>query len=284
MTLLGGGFVDGVGAAAPSDDPAGSAEDAALAVLRAAGLDAVELGPIAVAANLRESAARDALDRLVERGDVIRVARPPAYVDAAAARACSRTLLEQLEEAHRVEPWAMGMTSIALARVLGVAEVLLVRVAEQFVEEGRLVHRGGYYAAVGYSPELTPEQAAFFERLVTVDAPQPLLPVPFAGAAAAVKAARVAGLSKAFDMLLARGALVRVGDDLYRGSQIDEIRARVETHLRQNARMTAADFRNMLGTSRKFAVPLLEWLDAQAVTIRNGDYRTLRKKPAPEKS
>jgi selenocysteine-specific elongation factor len=41
--------------------------------------------------------------------------------------------------------------------------------------------------------------------------------------------------------------------------------------------MTAADFRDLLGTSRKYAVPLLEWLDARGVTIRIDDYRTLRK-------
>jgi selenocysteine-specific elongation factor len=42
--------------------------------------------------------------------------------------------------------------------------------------------------------------------------------------------------------------------------------------------MTASEFRDLLGTSRKYAVPMLEWLDAHAITIRSGDYRTLRKK------
>ncbi len=42
--------------------------------------------------------------------------------------------------------------------------------------------------------------------------------------------------------------------------------------------MTAAEFRDLIGTSRKYAVPLLEWLDARGVTLRNGDYRTLRKR------
>jgi selenocysteine-specific elongation factor len=41
--------------------------------------------------------------------------------------------------------------------------------------------------------------------------------------------------------------------------------------------MTAAGFRDLIGTSRKYAVPLLEWFDAHGVTIRSGDYRTLRK-------
>jgi selenocysteine-specific elongation factor len=39
-----------------------------------------------------------------------------------------------------------------------------------------------------------------------------------------------------------------------------------------------ADFRNLLGTSRKYAVPLLEWFDARGITIRTGDYRVLRTK------
>lgn len=87
-------------------------------------------------------------------------------------------------------------------------------------------------------------------------------------------------MARAFETLLAHGTLVRVAGDLYRGSQIDAIRARVEAHFEKVDRMTASEFRDLLGTSRKYAVPMLEWLDAHAVTIRNGDYRTLRKKSA----
>ncbi len=171
----------------------------------------------------------------------------------------------------------MGLTSIALAREVGVAEPQLVRVLEHYVVEGRLCNRGGYYAANDHRPSFTPEQRAFFDHLVPVDEARPLLPIPFATAAAAVKLSRLCGVPKAFDTLLARGTLVKVGGDLYRGTQIAEIRARVEAHLRERRRMTAAEFRDILGTSRKYAVPMLEWLDAHAVTVRNGDYRTLRK-------
>jgi selenocysteine-specific elongation factor len=279
MTLLGGGYVEGAEASdlLENIDPD---EAAVLTQLHDAGLEALELGSIALAANLREAAAQAALDRLVEREAAIRVARPEAYVETVAANGLFASLLERLDEAHRSEPWAMGMTSIALSRSLNVPEALFVRVAEHFVETGRLVRRGGYYAAVGHDPTLTPEQTAFFAGAVTIDAAQPLLPVPFAGVAAAVKSAQLPGAARAFETLLAQGALVRVGDDLYRGSQIDAIRMRVEAHLGKVERMTASEFRDLLGTSRKYAVPMLEWLDAHAVTIRNGDYRTLRKKSA----
>lgn len=281
MTLLGGGYVEG--AESPNAGEEESPDEAVvLGVLNDRGLDAVEPAEIAVGANLREAVTLRMLERLVERGDVVAVSRPRAYMSAAVASSLLVRALAQLDEAHRDEPWAMGVTSIALSRALGVPEALLVRVLGHFVEEGRLVNRSGYYAALGHRPSLSAEQRAFFDDLVTVDEGHPFLPISFAGAVAAVKLAHVTGISKAFDTMLARGALVKVGEDLYSGSQIGSIRARVEAHLNENGHMTAAGFRDLLGTSRKYAVPLLEWLDAGGVTIRNGDYRTLRKKGAPQ--
>ena len=40
-----------------------------------------------------------------------------------------------------------------------------------------------------------------------------------------------------------------------------------------------ATFRDLVGTSRKYAVPLLEWFDATGITHRAGDMRVLRVKP-----
>lgn len=279
MTLLGGGWIEGP-TAQPLEERADAGEETILNVLGNAGLRALEPGEIAGAANLRESATRAALDRLVERAAVVRIARPEAYVDRDSAEATRRAIAAQLDEAHGREPWAMGVTSLALARTLGVAEPLLLRLAERFVEEGRIVQRDGYYASLAHRPGPTPEQAAFFERLVPIDAAQPLLPASFEAAAAAVKTGRVAGLVKAFDTMLAQGRLVRVGGDLYRDSQIASVRGSVEEFLRRRERMTAAEFRDLLGTTRKYAVPLLEWLDARGVTLRSGDYRTLRKRRA----
>ena len=276
MTLLGGGYVEGAESPSPGQEES-PAEAVVLAVLNDRGLDAVEPAEIAVAANLREAATLCALDGLVERGDAVAVTKPRAYLSGAVASSLLVRALAQLDEAHRDEPWAMGVTSIALSRALAVPEALLVRVLGHFVEEGRLVNRSGYYATLGHEPSLTAQQRAFFDDLVPVDEGHPFLPVSFAGAVAAVKLAHLSGISKAFDTMLARGALVKVGEDLYRGSQIGRVRARVETYLNENGRMTAAEFRDLLGTSRKYAVPLLEWLDGRGVTIRKDDYRTLRK-------
>ncbi len=276
-TLLGGGCVKGLEQSAESEGVTPS-EAAVRSALREQAKDALDAQTIASRANVRLDVTSHTLDRLVESGDVVRIARPTAYLDGDAARAILTRAIAELEEAHRSEPWALGSTSIALARALDIPESTLVRVLAVFVDDGRLINREGYYATLEHRAALTLEQRGLFDRLVPISTESPLLPVPFTGVAAMLKRSGVEGAPRAFDTLLASGALVKVGDELYRGSQIEQIRARVESYLRAHERMTAAEFRDLLGTSRKYAVPLLEWLDAHGVTLRSGDYRLLRKK------
>jgi selenocysteine-specific elongation factor len=249
-----------------------------LTALRKDRLTAMTLSDIARDANLREDAVEPVLHALVERGDVLRLLRPPAFVDARAAGELLARASEHLTEQQRQEPWAMGATSLALARALGEPEALLLRVLAAFADEGRIAQRAGYFSTPDFTPKLSAEQQAFFEEQVPVDRAAPFAPVPLAGVVSAVKQSRVPGIGKAFDTLLAKGTLVKVHDELYRGTQIAQIHARVETFLRTEKQMTMAQFRDLIGTSRKYAVPLLEWFDARGITVRSGDYRMLRSK------
>lgn len=283
--LLGGGRIEG--SAAIVDGVAGAVESAhtpneaiVLAVLRKAALRPTTLAEIARDANLREDAVDSAARSLLERGDVLRVLRPVAYVDAQAAQSLLDRVLEFNSQLHHSEPWAMGATSLALARALSVEEPLLMRILGAYAEEGRIAHRAGYFALPDHTPKLSAEQQSFFEQQVRTDSASPFAPAPLAQVVAAVKQSRINGIGKALDTLLAKGALVKVGDDLYRGTQIAQINARVEQFLRTNKQMTMAQFRDLIGTSRKYAVPLLEWFDARGITVRSGDFRMLRAKPA----
>jgi selenocysteine-specific elongation factor len=174
----------------------------------------------------------------------------------------------------------MGLTSVALAKALAAPEAAVVRILATYVDEARLEYRNGYYAAPGFSPELTAEQRAFFDRTIPIDSQAPLVPVPFEDVTAALRATKVRGAQEAYETLIATSALVKVHDAVYRGTQISEVRARLETALRKERSVTMARFRDLIGTSRKYAVPLLEWFDATGVTIRSGDLRVLRGEPA----
>jgi selenocysteine-specific elongation factor len=284
-TLLGGGTVGGGTAiAADSDDDHDRAHspelDAVARVLAETELTPRTAAEIAARANVREERVAEILTELAVHGAARRLQKPLAYVDGPAADALSARIHESLARRETESPWTLGTTSLALARELAVDEQLLVRVLASDAEEGRIVARAGYYATLGHRAELTAEQRAFFERVVAVDPAQPLVPAPLENVVGELRRARIAGLAQAFDTLIATGALVKVGADVYRGTQIAEIHKRLELAIRRDGPITMARFRDAVGTTRKYAVPLMEWFDATGITVRDGDVRALRSRAA----
>ncbi len=285
-TLLGGGTIAGVDVALDADDAPASNDApeivAVLAALAASGLAGASAARTGAAANVREDVATEILDRLVDDGRAFRLAKPAAYLDAATANDVFSRVRERLEFGERETPWALGMTALALSRALAVPEPALVRVLAALAEEGRIGSRAGYYATPEFVPQLTPEQREFFDRTFVADPVAPYTPVAFDEVVTAIRTAKIAGLSIAFDTLLASGALVKVHDAVYRGSQIADIRAKLEGALRREKQLAMSGFRDVIGTSRKYAVPLLEYFDATGVTIRTGDMRVLKIVPRRE--
>ena len=183
-------------------------------------------------------------------------------------------IVELTSAVHRTEPWSLGVTSLALARRLDVQETALLIDLARMAEAGTLVRRFGYFALPGHAVALSAHQREFFEPLLPPEGDETPAPVSFADVAAAVRSGRVEGVSKAFDTLLAIGALVRIGDDCYRGSQLAAMQRAIGAHFRKHERLTVAEFRDLAGTTRKHAVPLLEWFDRCGVTRRDGIDRT----------
>jgi selenocysteine-specific elongation factor len=77
-------------------------------------------------------------------------------------------------------------------------------------------------------------------------------------------------------LLIGDGEITRLEPGLVmHASAIEEARLRVTEYLKEHGEATASDLKGVLGTSRKYAVPLLERLDRLGVTRRRGDKRTL---------
>ncbi len=77
-------------------------------------------------------------------------------------------------------------------------------------------------------------------------------------------------------LLAKEDALIRINDSLYLLKEhyniiIDKIKAFSKT----NSEITVAEFRDMIGTSRKYALPFLEYMDSKRITIRVGDKRKI---------
>ncbi|HEV2038095.1 MAG TPA: SelB C-terminal domain-containing protein, partial [Candidatus Eremiobacteraceae bacterium] len=153
---------------------------------------------------------------------------------------------------------------------------LALRLLSVWEDDGRVAVRAGAWHAPGFSPALSKTQKAFFEQNVAVASDAPYLPHSY-DVIAREAAARSADLSEAFESLLAVGAFVRVGDDVYRRSQIEKAQSAIGALIGNDGHATMAQLRDVLGTSRKYALPLMEYFDSIGFTTRDGDLRRLRK-------
>ncbi|MFO8057596.1 MAG: SelB C-terminal domain-containing protein, partial [bacterium] len=76
------------------------------------------------------------------------------------------------------------------------------------------------------------------------------------------------------DKLIEDGTLLRVSREfLFEADAVRQARDTVLECLDQHGSITVAQFRDLTGTTRKYAIPLLNYFDNQGHTIREGDYR-----------
>jgi selenocysteine-specific elongation factor len=80
-----------------------------------------------------------------------------------------------------------------------------------------------------------------------------------------------------FATLLDAGTLVAVSAEVvFRAEDHRAMVEKIRQALGEKGRMTLAEVRDLLGTSRKYVQALLEHLDASGLTVREGDFRKLK--------
>ncbi|MEG1166845.1 MAG: selenocysteine-specific translation elongation factor [Gordonibacter sp.] len=83
--------------------------------------------------------------------------------------------------------------------------------------------------------------------------------------------------TRALNTLEKQGLLVRTGQELcFSAEAFATLSAAVVRHLEEHGPSPAADLKEAMGTTRKYAMPVLERLDALGITVREGDLRRLR--------
>jgi selenocysteine-specific elongation factor len=83
-------------------------------------------------------------------------------------------------------------------------------------------------------------------------------------------------LSDILRLMAKEGSLVRINDSMYiTTSTYNKIIESLKDFFRGKPEMTVAEFRDILSTTRKYALPFLEYLDSNKITLRVGDVRKL---------
>jgi selenocysteine-specific elongation factor len=199
-------------------------------------------------------------------GDGRAVVAGALYFSRAGFERLAGRALDALQAAHRAHPLRPGVTPEELRTRSGVAARAFPPLLEALRAEGRVTVANGAVARAGFEAALPADQAAAANRFVTALEANPNAPPTEDHPDAEVLA-----------FLEHEGRIVRVADGIVFGATAyAAIEAAVVEEIRANGPITLARVRDLLGTSRRYAQALLEYMDQRRVTARVGDERVLR--------
>jgi selenocysteine-specific elongation factor len=231
-------------------------------------------------ANVAPEAAAELIARLKEKGSLVELAIGGGrhlLLHADMIKELDERVLQALGRLHAQFPL---MTSHDRQKVQSqldyVGDDALVHAAvERLIRQKRLLGDLRRIARADFKPKLSANLTRLKDKLVAAyqeAAFQPPEPASFAGQAGG----NAANLKDLFEVCVAEGYLVAITSDLYLHSDTEaEMRHRVRDRLAGSPGLTVAEIRDLLGTTRKFAVPFCEYLDRVGVTRRQGDLRVL---------
>jgi selenocysteine-specific elongation factor len=205
-------------------------------------------------------------EALAERGEAIPLAgdlwRAPDWQ----ARAVGQ-LVERVEAYHRENPLRRGMPREEARSRLGWPAPIFEAVLQAALREGQIEEIGPLIRHPGFTIRLTETQRQQVETWLTGLRRDPWHPPTWKEAEAALG-------RELLQALLDEGRLIRLGEELVMPTETwNEAVARIREHLQAHGTISAAEARDLLRTSRRVAVALLEQMDALGITRRVGDVR-----------
>jgi len=256
----------------------GSREEV-LAAMAASSSSGLSLGYILARTGWLENEVREAAAKLAATGKLRVVSAEPFVVAAAEVVAgCVARLREEIEKFHRANPLVEGIAKEDLrGRAARLAGPEVFRAAmEELVTAREIVVAGDLVKRAGREIALQPDEARAKEQIeraferagLTVPSVKEVL------AGLSVEARRA---QKLLQLSLREQVLVKVAEDLiFHCVAIARLREMLAGYKRQHGeRLPIAAFKELTGVSRKYAIPLLEFLDREHVTRRVGDARVI---------
>ncbi len=178
-------------------------------------------------------------------------------------------------EFHQRNPLVAGISKEELRETFRLSPEVFTGVLEMLVREKKLEVGGEQVRLVGRSVVMKDEEAEakqiIEQAFSSAGLKVPLLKDVLAG----VKVDKVRA-QKIVTLLLRDKVLVKISEDLvFHHTALEQLKRDVAAYKAKSPKIDVGRFKEMIGLTRKYAVPLLEWLDRERVTRRVGDERII---------
>jgi selenocysteine-specific elongation factor len=258
----------------------GNAEQRGLAVAWFAGFGGFTAADLVRGANVSPEQAQQLMAALKARGQLVEVVISQArrlILHADMLKELDGRILQALHRLHEEFPL---MTTHDRQKVQSqmdyIGDDALVHAAvDRMIGQKQLVGDLRRVARADFKPKLSAGLRKLKDKMVAAFQAarfQPPDPAEFAGQAGG----NAANLKDLLDVCVAEGYLAPIAENIYLHADTEaEMRRLITEKLQAGPGLTVAEIRDLLGTTRKYAVPLCEYLDRIGVTRREGDLRFL---------
>ncbi len=202
------------------------------------------------------------------------------YVSGGVVQRLCTDVIKYVDGYHQRNPLRQGISRGELASgwAVGVPDKLLHFLLERLVRKGELVNEQQVLRLPEHKVSLAADQEKLRSRILEEYTNSGLEP-PTVKQLLEKLDLKPKEAEPVLRLLAENKELIKINADFYFSPQaVDRLKAMLKDYFSQNEEMGPVDFKELTGLSRKFAIPLLEFMDKEKLTIRVGDKRQLRGK------
>lgn len=249
-----------------------------LILLRNSRLNGVELADLTGRLTLKPSDIQNTIQELSDQGEVQIIDQANFFsMTTAHFNTAQKNILSFLSEYHAENPLRPGAPRQEVRGKVGdINEKIFAAALKHLSESNEIAENGAILRLASHSVEIDETLGEVKTKLESVFKNAHFQP-PSVEDAFAQCAGKGNANQNALQILIDEGALLRLKDNIiYHRHALREAENLLKEHLSRNNEITAAEFRDLLGITRKHAIPLLEYFDTARITLRLGDKRVLR--------
>lgn len=249
--------------------------------LRLAGKEGLNFARLRILCNLETKGLEKALQDLLGKQQAFLFDREERwYVADATVETLAKGALDQVLAFHAKEPMKQGLSRAALASTWGrrLKPKLQHFILERLLKQGELVVEQEVLRHKDHKVSLAADQKTLRETILQAYLQGGVTPPNLKDVLEPLELSPREA-QPVLTLLQKEGALVKIKEEMFYAKEaLDTVRGQVVAYLQENEEMGPQEFREITSLSRKFAIPLLEHLDKEKLTVRVGDKRRLRKR------
>jgi len=230
---------------------------------------------LAIRAKILPEPLKEILNELTDEGKVVHLG-PKLFIHRETVGNVQQRLLDIVADFHRSKPESPGLSAEQLYEASKLKKGVFDDLIGLLISQGRLIERKHRLAIPGHQETFSDDEQKMLHSVESLFKTRPFNP-PGYDELAKHTGADSEKIRKILKILLEQEQLIKVDKDLlFHREAVERARELLTAYIKQEGSLESVKFKYLLDTTRKYAIPLLDYFDRIGVTRRVGYTRHLK--------